>query len=73
MAAPISYVELPRPLWSSGPTATNPIVDPSGGRATAAAIADAKLTIVPGMGHHLAPGLTNRLVDLISLRTATDS
>lgn len=47
----------------------DPIVNPSGGKATAAAISRAKLTIVPGMGHQLAPGLTHRLVDSITVHT----
>lgn len=35
----------------------DPLVDPSGGRATAAAIPGASLTLVPGMGHDLPPEL----------------
>lgn len=35
----------------------DPLVDPSGGRATAAAIAEAQLTMMPGMGHSLPPEL----------------
>lgn len=42
------------------------IVHPSGGRATAAAIPGARLVTIPGMGHHLAPGLLTRFCDLIS-------
>ena len=38
------------------------LVDPSGGRATAAAIPGASLTLVPGMGHDLPPQLTERFV-----------
>jgi pimeloyl-ACP methyl ester carboxylesterase len=33
----------------------DPLIDVSGGRATAGAIADARLVIVPGMGHELPP------------------
>ncbi|GAA2346093.1 alpha/beta hydrolase [Saccharopolyspora halophila] len=42
------------------------IVHPSGGRATAEAIPGADLVTIPGMGHHLAPGLLPRFCDLIS-------
>jgi pimeloyl-ACP methyl ester carboxylesterase len=44
----------------------DPIVDPSGGSATAHAIPGARLVTIPGMGHHLAPGLVPRFVDLIT-------
>jgi pimeloyl-ACP methyl ester carboxylesterase len=37
------------------------LVDPSGGRATAAAIPAAELVLVPGMGHDLPPGLVSEL------------
>ena len=42
------------------------MVDPSGGRATAAAIPGARLELIEGMGHDLPPGLWDRLADLIS-------
>jgi len=42
------------------------IVHPSGGQATARAIPGARHVSVPGMGHHLAPGLLDRLVDLVA-------
>jgi pimeloyl-ACP methyl ester carboxylesterase len=42
------------------------IVHPSGGRATAQAVAGARHVSIMGMGHHLAPGLLDRLVDLIT-------
>jgi pimeloyl-ACP methyl ester carboxylesterase len=42
------------------------IVHPSGGRATAAAITGARHVTIAGMGHDLAPGVTDRLVELIS-------
>lgn len=45
------------------------IVHPSGGRATAEAVAGARHVSIPGMGHHLAPGLLDRLVDLITDHT----
>lgn len=40
------------------------LVHPSGGRATAAAIRGARHVEIAGMGHHLAPGVLDRLVDL---------
>jgi pimeloyl-ACP methyl ester carboxylesterase len=42
------------------------IVHPSGGRATAAAITGARHVTIAGMGHDLAPGVTDRLVELIT-------
>ena len=42
------------------------IVHPSGGRATADAIPGARHVTIPGMGHHLAPGLLDRLVELVT-------
>ncbi|AOV01460.1 MULTISPECIES: alpha/beta hydrolase [Delftia] len=42
------------------------MVATSGGYATAAAIGGARLVILPGMGHDIAPGLVNILVDLIA-------
>jgi len=40
--------------------------DPSGGRATAAAIPGAELVLIDGMGHNLPPGVWDRLADHIS-------
>jgi pimeloyl-ACP methyl ester carboxylesterase len=40
----------------------DPLVDPSGGRATAAAIPGAQLMLISGMGHDLPPELFDRLV-----------
>jgi len=40
----------------------DPLVDPSGGRATAAAIPGASLMLVPAMGHDLPPERTDQLV-----------
>jgi len=40
----------------------DPLVDPSGGQATAAAIPGATLDLVPGMGHDLPPERTDQLV-----------
>jgi acetyl-CoA acetyltransferase len=42
----------------------DPMVHPSGGRATAAAIPGARHVLIPGMRHHLAPGVLDHLVDL---------
>jgi pimeloyl-ACP methyl ester carboxylesterase len=39
------------------------LVSPSGGRATARAIAGAKLMMIEGMGHDLPRGLWPRLID----------
>jgi pimeloyl-ACP methyl ester carboxylesterase len=43
--------------------AEDPLVDPSGGRATADAVPNAKLKMVPGMGHDLPPELNDEVVD----------
>ncbi len=40
------------------------MVHPSGGRATADAIPGARHVELPGMAHHLAPGVVDRLVEL---------
>jgi pimeloyl-ACP methyl ester carboxylesterase len=40
--------------------------DPSGGRATAAAIPGAELVLIDGMGHSLPPGLCERIADHIA-------
>ena len=45
------------------------LVDPSGGRATAAAIPGAELLMIPGMGHDLPTGAWPQIVELI-VRTA---
>ena len=44
----------------------DPLVTPSGGRATADAIPGARLKLVPGMGHDLPPELFGELVDDLS-------
>jgi pimeloyl-ACP methyl ester carboxylesterase len=41
------------------------MVHPSGGRATAAAIAGARLVMIEGLGHDLPAGVRPRLIDLI--------
>jgi pimeloyl-ACP methyl ester carboxylesterase len=43
----------------------DPLVSPSGGRATARAIPGAKLMIVPGMGHDMPQVLWSTLIDVI--------
>ncbi|SFO72258.1 Pimeloyl-ACP methyl ester carboxylesterase [Geodermatophilus dictyosporus] len=40
------------------------MVHPTGGRATAAAVPGARHVEIAGMGHHLAPGVVDRLVEL---------
>lgn len=40
--------------------------DPSGGRATAAAIPGAELVLIEGMGHDLPPGLWERIAGHIA-------
>jgi pimeloyl-ACP methyl ester carboxylesterase len=45
------------------------LIDPSGGRATAAAIPGAGLLVVPGMGHDLPPVLWDTIVDAIVKNT----
>ena len=55
---------------------SDPMVDVSGGRATAEAIPGAELILIEGMGHSLAPGLRPILADHIAdfvLRTETSS
>jgi pimeloyl-ACP methyl ester carboxylesterase len=44
----------------------DPLVDPSGGRATAAAIPGAELWTIPGMGHDLPPQLYGEVADRIA-------
>ena len=45
--------------------ADDPLIQPIGGQATAAAIPDAELRIVPGMGHDLPPSLYDTFLDAI--------
>jgi pimeloyl-ACP methyl ester carboxylesterase len=45
----------------------DPLVDPSGGKATAAAIPGARLKLIPGMGHDLPPELFGELVADLAL------
>jgi pimeloyl-ACP methyl ester carboxylesterase len=52
----------------------DPLVDPSGGRATAAAVPGAELMIVAGMGHHLPPEIFDELADRVAAQaTSTPS
>ena len=44
----------------------DPLIDISGGRATAAAIPGAELLVIEGLGHDLPPGVWARLVDAIA-------
>jgi pimeloyl-ACP methyl ester carboxylesterase len=44
----------------------DPLVTPSGGKATAAAIPGAKLKLIPGMGHDLPPALYGEIVGELS-------
>jgi pimeloyl-ACP methyl ester carboxylesterase len=45
--------------------ADDPLVNPSGGQATADAVPGAKLMIVPGMGHDLPPELNDEIIDAL--------
>ncbi len=49
---------------------TDPLVRPSGGRATARAIKGAKLMRVPGMGHDLPRAIWDELIDAIAQNAA---
>ncbi len=49
---------------------SDPLITPSGGRATAKAIPNAKLMLVPGMGHGLPERLWPQLVDAIAAHVA---
>jgi pimeloyl-ACP methyl ester carboxylesterase len=46
--------------------AADPLIDASGGRATAEAIEGAELVIIDGWGHDLPPGVWERVVDAIT-------
>jgi pimeloyl-ACP methyl ester carboxylesterase len=47
----------------------DPLVMPSGGRATAAAIPGARLVMMPGMGHDMPPPLWDQILDEIEATT----
>ncbi len=49
---------------------SDPLIDPSGGRATAAAIPGAELVEIEGMGHDLPRGAWPRIVDTIAANAA---
>jgi pimeloyl-ACP methyl ester carboxylesterase len=54
----------------------DPLIRPSGGRATVRAIPDSRLVEIEGMGHDLPPGAWPQLIDAIvdnAARAATDS
>jgi pimeloyl-ACP methyl ester carboxylesterase len=48
----------------------DPLVNPSGGRATAKAIPGARLVMIPGMGHDLPPALWDQIIDEIEATAA---
>jgi pimeloyl-ACP methyl ester carboxylesterase len=48
----------------------DPLVPPSGGQATAAAIPGAELLVIPGMGHDLPVQLWTQIIDAIVANTA---
>jgi pimeloyl-ACP methyl ester carboxylesterase len=50
--------------------AEDPLVDVSGGRATAAAIPGAELLVLPGMGHDLPQPLWPQIIDAITANTS---
>jgi pimeloyl-ACP methyl ester carboxylesterase len=50
---------------------SDPLVDPSGGRATAAAVPGATLWTIPGMGHDLPVELFSDLADRIAAHSGT--
>jgi pimeloyl-ACP methyl ester carboxylesterase len=45
---------------------SDPLIDPSGGRATAAAVPGARLWTIPGMGHDLPPELFGEFADRVA-------
>ena len=48
----------------------DPLIGVSGGRATAAAIPNAELVVIPGMGHDLPEGAWARIIDAIAANAA---
>ncbi len=48
----------------------DPLVDPSGGRATAAAVPGAELIMIPGMGHDLPEQVWPQIIDAITAAVA---
>ena len=51
----------------------DPLIPVSAGRATARAIPGSRLHIVPGMGHHMPPGVWTELVSAIAANAARAS
>jgi pimeloyl-ACP methyl ester carboxylesterase len=51
--------------------AEDPLVDPSGGRATADAVPNSTLKVVPGMGHDIPPVLYKEVADALAGHFAT--
>jgi pimeloyl-ACP methyl ester carboxylesterase len=49
---------------------SDPLVDVSGGRATAAAIPGAELLVIPGMGHDLPESAWSRIADAVAANAA---
>jgi pimeloyl-ACP methyl ester carboxylesterase len=49
---------------------SDPLVDPSGGRATAEAVPGATLWTIPGMGHDLPPELFEQIADRVAAHAA---
>lgn len=49
--------------------ADDPLIDVSGGRATAAAIPGADLVLIDGMGHDLPPGVWGQVADAVEANT----
>ena len=48
----------------------DPLIRPAGGRASARAIRDAQLSIIPGMGHDFPPSVIDRIATLIAENVA---
>jgi len=50
----------------------DPLVDPSGGKATAAAVSGSSLWIVPGMGHDIPPALFPEIAERIAAHSLAE-
>jgi pimeloyl-ACP methyl ester carboxylesterase len=48
---------------------SDPLIDPSGGRATAAAVPGADLWTIPGMGHDLPPALFGEIAERVAAQS----